>query len=431
MAYASRTLSDVEKRYSQIEREGLAVMFGCLRFEMYVAGREFSVITDHKPLVSLFNNPKKPGPVRVERMRLRLQGFDFTVFYRPGKSNPSDYISRHPVVQVESMSDDLSDSYLNMIVEKELIKSISVEDVRKATAEDLKFQRIMKLLMKGSKVDRREYDLIDFRKVWDTLSINDGLLLKGEKIVVPKSLEEDIIRIGHEGHMGIVKCKQLLRSKVWFPGMDMKVEKEIKGCLACQSVVDRVKCENIEVSLLPSGPWEELSVDLWGPTPEGDYLLVLIDHYSRFPEVDFVRSTSANTVILKLDRMLSSMGVPTKINSDNGSPFNSNRFTLYSKYMGFKHHRITPLWPQANGMVENFMRSINKSVRTSCAENLNWKQQLFKFLRNYRATPHPSTGFSPAYLMFQGRQFRSRLPEMCQSYDDQMIRKKTLNKKSK
>ena len=81
VAYASRTLSPVEHRYSQIEREGLAIMFGCLRFEMYLLGRQFTIVTDHKPLLPLFNNPRKFGPARVERIRLKLQGFDFTVIY--------------------------------------------------------------------------------------------------------------------------------------------------------------------------------------------------------------------------------------------------------------------------------------------------------------------------------------------------------------
>ena len=133
------------------------------------------------------------------------------------------------------------------------------------------------------------------------------------------------------------------------------------------------------------------------------YLLTIIDNYSRFPEIEIVSSTSAKSTIPKLDKILSSMGIPSKIISDNGPPFNSIEMKEYSKHMEFYHHRITPLWPQANGMVENFMRSINKLVKTACVEGKNWKQQLFKFLRNFRATPHP-TSVSPASLLFQGRQ---------------------------
>ncbi len=94
---ASRSLTDVERRYGQIERESLAIQYGCLRNEIYLLGREFEVITDHKPLVSLYTSPRRPGPFRVERMRLKIQGFSFKVVYQPGKLNTADYTSRQPL----------------------------------------------------------------------------------------------------------------------------------------------------------------------------------------------------------------------------------------------------------------------------------------------------------------------------------------------
>ena len=97
IAYASRSLNEAEGRYSQIERESLAIYFGCMKFRMYLLGKGFTVYTDHKPLVSIFNNPKKNSPFRVERLRLKLQGFDFRVEHLPGSTNPSDYSSRHPM----------------------------------------------------------------------------------------------------------------------------------------------------------------------------------------------------------------------------------------------------------------------------------------------------------------------------------------------
>ena len=209
------------------------------------------------------------------------------------------------------------------------------------------------------------------------------------------------------------------------------MKKEIFKCLPCQVTTDSLHKEAIKVSELPSGPWECLSMDFWGPTYNGEYLLVLIDNYSRFPEIEIVSSTSAKSTIPKLDKILSSMGIPSKIISDNGPPFNSIEMKEYSKRMGFYHHRITPLWPQANGMVENFMRSINKLVKTARVEGKNWKQQLFKFLRNFRATLHPTIGVSPASLLFQGRQVHSRLPEITKLYNDNDVRKRDADQKRK
>ena len=105
---------------------------------------------------------------------------------------------------------------------------------------------------------------------------------------------------------------------MWFPGMDDAVEKEVSRCIPCQAAVESSSKEAVVMSELPGGPWDQLSMDFWGPIPSGEYLLVVIDNYSRFPEVEIVASTSAKTVIPKLDKILSTMGIPVTIISDNG-----------------------------------------------------------------------------------------------------------------
>ena len=99
ISYANRALSGVEKRYSQTEKEALAIVWGCEHFHLYLFGSDFTLITDHKPLEIIFNNGKSRPPARIERWRLRLQPYDFTVTYRPGSNNPADYMSRHPYTE--------------------------------------------------------------------------------------------------------------------------------------------------------------------------------------------------------------------------------------------------------------------------------------------------------------------------------------------
>lgn len=167
--------------------------------------------------------------------------------------------------------------------------------------------------------------------------------------------------------------------------------------------------EPIQSTELPNGPWESLEVDYYGPLPSGDYVLVVIDEYSRFPAIDFTTLTTAKATIPKLDRIFSSYVISVKLKSDNGPPFNSETFSDYCKFMSIQHNTITPLHPRANGLVENFNRMVNKVVRTSYVERKCWKQELFKFLRNYRAsTPHITTGKSPAVLLFQTRPYRTQ-----------------------
>ena len=101
--------------------------------------------------------------------------------------------------------------------------------------------------------------------------------------------------------------------------------------------------------------------------------MVVIDEYSRFPEVEILSSISAKTVISHLDTIFSRQGIPQVIKSDNGPPFKSNEFKDFAEQCGIQHKRVTSLWPEANGEVLRFMKTLNKHVRSSVADNKNWK----------------------------------------------------------
>ena len=107
-------------------------------------------------------------------------------------------------------------------------------------------------------------------------------------------------------------------------------------------------------------------MDFCAPFPMGEMLFMVIDEYSRFPEVEIMRSTTAPAVILSLERIFATHGLPEKITSDNGPPFQSKEFNDFMKMKGIIHHKVTPLWPQANCYVESFMKPLTKAVRTTC-----------------------------------------------------------------
>jgi transposase InsO family protein len=105
---------------------------------------------------------------------------------------------------------------------------------------------------------------------------------------------------------------------------------------------------------MPEGPWEMVHIDFYGPLPTGEYLLVAIDRYSRYPEVEVVRSTKASTVIPKLDQMFARHGIQTIIKSDNGPPFNGTDYKHYMEVLGIKAKYSTPKWPQGNAEVKRY-----------------------------------------------------------------------------
>ena len=247
----------------------------------------------------------------------------------------------------------------------------------------------------------------------------DDIVLRDKRIVIPEALQTRILEIAHESQPGITRMKALLRSKVWFESLDKKAEALVKDCAVCQTVRDiRTPMEPLQMSDMPPGPWQNLSIDFCGPLPTGEYLMVVIDEYSRYPIVEIVSSVSAKCVIPVLDKVLSVFGFPKVIKSDNGSPFNSSQFAEYASHCGFKHRRITPHWPRANAQAEAFNKPLMTTIRAAHLEGKYWKQELHKYLRQYRATPHTSTGVSPFQLMFN-REPVTRLPEVSVERDNQ------------
>ena len=438
IAYASRSLTEVEQRYSQTEREALAVVWACEHFHLYIFGRSVCVYTDHKPLVSIFGNPNSRPSARIERWALRLQPYAAIIAYRTGLDNPADYLSRHPqpLIQPTSREQKVAEEYVNFISNHVIPRAMTLDDIRAATEQDPTLQAVWSSIQSGRwdskphipNFNQTLYEA--YAKVQSDLStdFNNGVILRLDRLVIPSSLQDQAVRLAHEGHQGITKTKALIREKVWFPGIDSLVERQVRSCIPCAAVTPSDKREPLQMSDLPDAPWTCVSVDF--ADVNGVYLLVLYDEYSRFPIVDIVPSTSAKTVIPRLDKIFSEFGIPSVLKSDNGPPFQSSEFKLFSAQLGFRHRKITPYWPRANAEVERFMRTAKKVVKTATIENKDWKQELNCFLRNYRATPHSTTGIAPAKLLF-GRPLGVKLPQMPYTMDDADIRCHDAQQKTK
>lgn len=183
---------------------------------------------------------------------------------------------------------------------------------------------------------------------------------------------------------------------------------------------------------MPDGPWEEVSLDFFGPFHNGKYLLVLVDDYSRYPVVKQVNSTSARTIIPILTEIFASFGVPFKLRSDNGPPFNGKEFKNFSEQEGFTHRKITPYWPRANGICERFMKNMGKVLRNASMAGVSFENELTDFLRNYRAVPHSSTNTPPNALMFRTRTTTVKMPILDKFKDEEVdLRAKKVDQESK
>jgi len=364
ISYASRALTPVEQRYSQTEREALAIVFGCEKYHLYLLGSKFTVLTDHKPLLPMFNNPHATLPARIERWVLRLQQYNKTLTYRPGKDNPADYGSRHPVEQSScNRATKVAEEYINFVASMASPVAMDISTIKEHTKSDELLQSVIESLRTGNWTT----DTKAFHKVRSELSVtgDESLILRGTRIIVPTQLQQRAIDLAHEGHQGIVKSKQLLRTKVWFPGIDALMEKTVNECIACQANSPSKTQAPLMMTELSPHPWHTIALDFYGPLPSGEYFLVCIDEHSRYPVVEKLHSLCAKTVIPLVDKIFALFGIPVTVKSDNGPPFNSKEFESFAKHLGFNHHRVTPLWPQANGEAERFMQNLGKSIKTA------------------------------------------------------------------
>ena len=351
VAYASRSLSPVEQRYSQTECEALACIWACERFHLYVYGAPFTLITDHKPLVHIFNNPKTKPPARLERWNLRLQPYNFTVHYEPGKTNPADYISRHPLQDQPLRERNIAEEYVALLTTSAIAVAMTLADsTLQKLAKLIRSQQWHSVLnnylppSNGAKsIDLQ--DLKAFHKIRHELTVTtkNGTILHGSHIVMPASLRHHTFQLAHEGHQGLIKTKQLLREKIWFPCIDQPAETMVKHCLPCQAANPENTLEPLKMSCLPSGPWRHVSANFYGPLPTGQTLMVVIHEYSCFVEVETVSLTAATAVIPKLDKIFATNGIPELLKTDNGPPFTSYSFKAFGRELGFQHQKITPL----------------------------------------------------------------------------------------
>ena len=405
VAYGHRRLSDVESRYSQIEREALGLMWACEHFKMYLLGTRFRLVTDHKPLVSIFGKPtSKPTP-RLERWSLRLQAFDFALEYKPGNSNIADSLSRLSISQDDVVEPLTDDSYICTVASLAVPCAMSWSEIQEAAKSCEDTQAIHKAIQSG---DWKSVSAV-VRSLRNEFSSCDGVVLRGERIFVPQCLRSRVLSLAHEGHQGIVKTKSRLRLKVWWPGIDKEAENLCRQCMSCQLVGSSVPPTPITPTKLPDSPWKFCSVDLLGPIPDGRSIIIVIDYYSRLFEAGFLGSTKTGKVVSFLENVFARYGYPEMLRSDNGPQFVSSEFQSYLAECSIKWISTTPLWPQANGQVERTNRSVLKTLRIANSEGRNLEQALLEFVVAYKSTPHAATGMTPYALMF-GREMRTKLP---------------------
>ncbi|XP_058828318.1 uncharacterized protein K02A2.6-like [Topomyia yanbarensis] len=201
--------------------------------------------------------------------------------------------------------------------------------------------------------------------------------------------------------------KRRLRDRVWWPGMDRDTEKKVNSCDGRRLVSLPNRPEPMSRREMPSKPWIEVAIDFLGPLPCGCYLLVVIDYYSRYKEVETMTKITARETVERLDKIFSRLGYLQTITLDNARQFVGTELEEYSKMKGIILLRSTPYWPQENGLVERQNRSLLKRLQINHALG----RDLREYLLMYYTTPHSITGKTPTELLY-GRTIRLKIPAL-------------------
>ncbi|PIO53640.1 hypothetical protein TELCIR_25018, partial [Teladorsagia circumcincta] len=343
IAHASRSLSDAEKKYSQIEKETLGLVFAVKKFHKYLFGRKFLLLTDHKPLLAIFGD-KKGVPIysanRLMRWATILLGYDFDIEYvKTTQFGQVDGLSRLMQKHQGSNEDVVVAAVENDVSRllKDCIRRLPLthDHVRESTKKDVLLRNI-KSYMESGKWPKVNPKLAPFFNRRETLSIVDGCLMMAERVVIPEELQVKVLKELHVGHPGIVRMKKLARSYVYWPNLDKDCEEIVRNCSRCQEYAKNPIKATLEAWSTPTCVWQRIHVDFAGPVC-GLFYMVVVDAFSKWPEIIEMTSISASQTVKELKKMFARYGIPQTIVSDNGTQFTSEQFKMMCEEGGITH----------------------------------------------------------------------------------------------
>ena len=314
VAYASRSMTQAEFNYSQIEKEILSIVFACERFNDFLYGQDFLVENDHKPLQSLFLKPILKTPPRIQQFLLRLQKYKFTMKYTPGDEMAvSDALSRAylPDTSTPEISDLDMTRYVHSIISNLPISDAKLLEFQNETSRDQSLKQLKDYVQNGWPQDKKaiNYDVQPYYQHRNEITFANGLLLKNERIIVPNSMRSEMRKIFHAGHLGIEKCKARAKEALFRPRMTSEIADMIENCSVCLENRHKQQKETLIPHEIPEQSGVKVGTELFYFNNK-NYLLV-VDYYSKFFEVCLLADTLSSTIITQLKSIFARHGIYT------------------------------------------------------------------------------------------------------------------------
>ncbi|GFV99019.1 retrovirus-related Pol polyprotein from transposon 412 [Trichonephila clavipes] len=436
VAYWSKCLSKPERNYCVTRKELLAIVKAIEHFHHYLYGQKFLLRTDHASLTWLMNFRNTEG--QVARWIQRLNEYYFDIRHRKGSSHGNaDALSRRPCPENCRHCSRVETKYDYAI--RQITTSTATppdpwsdEKVREDQMADPDIKPLIEFMESSSNkpswqdISAYSPTTKQYWALWNSLHLRNGVLYRkfesedGKtfrwQLVLPRSRIPEVLKELHGsptgGHFGVMKTLHRVRERFFWGKVRADVEQWCKSCDACSArkgpkIRSRGKLHRYNVG----APFERIAFDILGPLPRtasgNKYLLVVMDYFTKWPEVYPIPDQEAPTVAeAVVQHWISRYGVPLQLHSDQGRNFVSAVLKGVCELLGIDKTKTTPLHPQSDGMVERFNRTILNNLSLMVSKNQqDWDQKVPLFLLAYRSAVHETTGYSPSQMLF-GRDLR-------------------------
>ena len=409
----SRFTTPAESRYAPIEGEALAVVYALQQTRYYVLGcPNLIVTTDHKPLINVLNERSLNDITnrRLLNLKEKTMQYQFEIKHVSGSKNRGpDALSRYPAqttgIEHQDIADDISTKTTAMETLYVTTNMITWEMVKEATSQDETLQHLAKCIQMGSA--EFPMPIRAYQKWRNHLYIVDGIIMMGERIIVPTKLRPQILATLHAAHQGVNAMSQRAADTVFWPGISIDITRTREECVDCHRIAKSNPSEPPAEIEHPEYPFQKLCADYF--THMGKNYLVIVDRYTNWPLV-FRENGTASSLIKHLRDIFSNVGAAKELTTDGGPQFTAEATQDFLRSWDCHHRRTSVGNPHANTRAEVAVKTVKRLLMTCTGSTGSLDTDSFhKAMLVYRNSIDPETKASPAMILF-GRPLRDPIP---------------------
>ena len=281
----------------------------------------------------------------------------FTLPHVPGKSLlVADILSRAPCLNVGDKNGLLQQetvAYVNSLVQSLPATEKQLDRIKRHQEEDKECRQTAEYCQSGWPSRQSLPGVMKhYHSVASDMSVKDGLLMRGSRVVIPSALRLEMLDRIHTGHQGISKCRERARQSLWWPGLSQQLEELVKNCAVCWKCVSQ-RSEPLIPSSLSDLPWQRVGTDLF--ELNGHFYLLVVDYYSRFIDIAKLHKKTAVEVVTLTKGMFARHGIPEVVVLER---FSSEAYSTFAREFQFEHVTSSLHYPQSNGEAEHAVQTV-------------------------------------------------------------------------